>query len=346
MGDPVPPPFGPEVLPGRHPRAPRQAKTWDKARRLSRLVHELEARRSTTAQLAQRFGVGQRSIQRDIEALREMGHDVVEHRNKEYSIPRSGTLLRPAEALAAYAAIRLAHHHSPALNSHYRQALQSISLTLPERIRHTLNASVRDNGATPFVERQMEQVAAAWMDQRVLSFDYRRPNGTLETGNELCVYFIEISRTNLAPYVIGLERRHRGKVRTFKLSRMHNLCLLPDTYEPDPEFEPRDFLSDAWGVIGGEATVAVTVRFAPEAAYRVLEGGFPNATLIRQDGHVDMEFRAGTDATGLPRELLPFLLSWGPRAEVLSPPDVREAWLSELREALRRYDRPGGGEIE
>lgn len=336
MGDPAPT----NTIPTLRTPNPRQAKTWDKAKRLSALLSELQARRCTTADLARRFDVGQRSIQRDIDALRRMGHDVVEHAGQTYSIPRNGTLLRPAEALAAYAAIRLAHHHSPALNSHYRHALHSISMALPERIRHTLNASVKDTGATPFAERQMEQVAAAWMDGRVLNFDYRRPNGELETGNELCVYFIEISRDNLAPYVIGLERRRRGQVRTFKLSRMANLSLHQDTYEPDPDFDPKVFLSDAWGVIGSENPLTVTVRFAAEAAYRVLEGGFPNATLIRRDGCVEVEFRAGTDRTGLPRELMPFLLGWGPRAEVLSPPHVREAWLAELRETLARYDTP------
>lgn len=338
MGDPLTTSFGSAALPPRPATHSRQAKTWDKARRLFTLLAELQARRSTTADLARRYGVGQRSIQRDIEALREMGHDVVEHRGKEYSVPRNGTLLRPAEALAAYAAIRLAHHHSPALSSHYRHALHSISMALPERIRQTLNASVQDNGATAFVERQMEQVASAWIEGRVLTFDYRRPNGETEHGNELCVYFIEISRTNLAPYIIGLERRRRGKVRTFKLSRMTNLRLHPDSYDPDPDFNPRDFLSDAWGVIGGTQTVTVTVRFVPEAAYRVMEGGFPNATLVRKDGYVEMEFRAGVDSTGLPRELMPFLLGWGPRAEVLSPPEVRIAWLNELRETLARYD--------
>ncbi len=144
-------------------------------------------------------------------------------------------------------------------------------MALPERIRHTLNASVKDTGATPFAERQMEQVATAWIDGRVLNFDYRRPNGDVEPGNELCVYFIEISRDNLAPYVIGLERRNRGQVRTFKLSRMTNMSLHQDTYEIDPHFDPTRFLSDAWGVIGSENPLTVTVRFAPEAAYRVLE---------------------------------------------------------------------------
>ncbi len=201
------------------PPNPRQAKTWDKAKRLSALLTELQARRCTTADLARRFDVGQRSIQRDIDALRRMGHDVVQHAGQTYSIPRNGTLLRPAEALAAYAAIRLAHHHSPALNRHYRHALHSISMALPERIRHTLNASVCDTGATPFAERQMEMVAAAWMDGRVLNFDYRRPNGQLETGNELCVSFIEISRDQPRPV------RHRPRTPPWSSSYLQ---ALPD----------------------------------------------------------------------------------------------------------------------
>ena len=176
-------------------------------------------------------------------------------------------------------------------------------------------------------------------DGRVLRFDHREGNGILRTGLELCVYFVEISRTNLAPFVIGLNRAS-GRMETFKLSRMTNLHLLTECYEPDPTFDPQAYLSDAWGVIGPGEGVTVTVRFDPDAAYRVLEGGFPQATLIRGDGFVDIEFCAGVDETGLPRELMPFLLSWGARAEVLSPPEVRGAWLAEMRDALSRFDHP------
>lgn len=93
----------------------------------------------------------------------------------------------------------------------------------------------------------------------MLSFAYQKPSGELETGNELCVYFLEISRSNLAPYVIGLARK-RGKIRAFKLSRMRALEVLRDTYEPDETFDPTAFLSDAWGVVGGTETLTVQVR--------------------------------------------------------------------------------------
>ncbi|UBV44083.1 WYL domain-containing protein (plasmid) [Deinococcus taeanensis] len=318
--------------------APEAPRSWHKAQRLTALLAELQARPQSTAELARSFGVGQRSVQRDLEALRAMGHFVQEDTPGLYFIPRNGTLLRPAEVLAAYTALRLAHHHSPALGGHDRRALHTLSLALPERVRHTLNASIRSGGQGVFTDRQMELVAAAWLDGQVLRFDHRERNGILRTGLELGVYFVEISRTNLAPFVIGLNRA-AGTVGTYKLARMSNLHLLADRYDVDPHFDPQAYLSDAWGVIGGEDSVTVTVRFDPEAAYRVLEGGFPQSTLIRGDGFVDLEFRAGVDDAGLPRELMPFLLSWGARAEVLSPPEVRCAWLAELRDALARFDR-------
>lgn len=321
-------------------RAVREAKTWDRVKRLIHMSGELQAGPLSTGDLARFYGVSQRSVQRDIEALRQLGHDIPPpdalHR---YVIRRRGGAMLAPQALAAYAAIRLAYHHSPTHNRHYREAMRHISLELPERIRYVLNASVLDNGAGQVGERELEKVAQAWLEERVLAFDYQKPGGELERGNELCVYFIEISRTNLAPYVIGLERRRRGQVRTFKLSRMRGLEVLADTYKSDETFDPQAFLSDAWGVVGSSAPITVRVRFTPDAAYRLEEGGFPNASFCRQpDGSVVAEFRAGVDKTGLPRELMPFLLGWGPRAEVLGPPKVRAHWLAELRETLRRYD--------
>ncbi|WP_245532772.1 helix-turn-helix transcriptional regulator [Deinococcus proteolyticus] len=320
-------------------RPVREAKTWDRVKRLIQMSKDLQAAPMTTAMMARAYGTSQRTIQRDIEVLRELGHDIpLPDRLHRYVILQRGGALLPAQALAAYAAVRLAYHHSPSHNRHYRDAMLHISAQLPERIRYVLGGSVLDNGAGQMTERELEKVATAWVEGRVLSFDYQRPGGELDRGNRLCVYFLEISRSNLAPYVIGLEQR-RGQLRTFKLSRMRTMEVLRDTYEPDESFDPREFLSDAWGVVGSQNPITVQVRFASEAAYRLDEGGYPNATFHKQpDGSVLAEFRAGTDKTGLPRELMPFLLGWGPRAEVLGPPEVRAHWLSELRETLRRYD--------
>lgn len=322
---------------------PRQPLVWNRAKRLAALADKLRQAPRTTEQLAAHFGVTRRSIQRDLLALSQMEHRVTRDHRGAYHIPQGGRALGPAEALAVYTAVRLLHHHAPVTSGHYLSALETIAGNLPQHLRHLLHRSLLDTGATHATDRALDFVAAAWTNREVLRFDYRKPGGEVERGNELEVYFVEISRDNLAPYVIGQETRHRQAIRTFKVSRMENLARLARTYDIPEDFDPRDYLSDAWGVIGGKNPVTVRVRFAPEAAYRVLEGGYPNATrvdttLIHRDGSVELDIRAGADASGLPRELIPFLLGWGPRVEVLSPPHVREHWLNELRAALARHD--------
>ena len=42
---------------------------------------------------------------------------------------------------------------------------------------------------------------------------------------------------------------------------------------------------------------------------------------------------APLDGSGLPREVLPWIYSFGPRVEVLGPAHIRKHWLGELREA-------------
>ncbi|WP_081909142.1 YafY family protein [Deinococcus sp. YIM 77859] len=323
------------------PQARRTAErsTWRKAQRLRQLEDDLRARPLSSRELADLYGVPIRSIQRDLQALRAMGKGL-EERGGKYSIPNRREPLNAVEALTVHAAVRLLYHHAPAHNPHYLRALYKIAGNLPEATRRLLDNSVVVNSARRGDDQALEVVARAWDERRVIRFDYKRPNGELERGNELCVYFVEVSRTNLALYVIGLERRYRNAVRTFKLSRIQSPVMLRDTYSIPDSFNPRDHLMDAWGVMGGSHSVTVRLRFTPDAAYRVLEGGYPNTSdpLIYPDGSVELEIRAGADQTGLPRELLPWILSWGPRVEVLEPEPVRQHWLSELRAALRRYD--------
>lgn len=326
-----------DIEPQTRPRGERS--TWRKAQRLRQMEDDLRARPLSSRELADLYGVPIRTVQRDLQALQAMGKGL-EERGGKYSIPSRREPLNAVEALTVHAAVRLLYHHAPAHNPHYIRALYKIAGNLPEATRRLLDDSVVVSTARRSVDQALEVVARAWDERRVIRFDYKRPNGELERGNELCVYFVEVSRTNLAPYVIGLERRHRNAVRTFKLSRILSPVTLRDTYSIPDSFNPRDHLTDAWGVIGGRNPVTVRVRFTPDAAYRVLEGGYPNTSdpLIYPDGSVELDIRAGADHTGLPRELLPWLLSWGPRVEVLEPEPVRQHWLSELRAALRRYD--------
>jgi predicted DNA-binding transcriptional regulator YafY len=291
-------------------------------------------------ELAVYLGVPVRSVQRDLDDLRQMGVGLEDLPGYRYHLPGRALPLRPIEAMAVHAATRLLYHHAASKNLDYLLALEKLAQSLPESIRDVVQRSTQDVSPQLQDDRLLEVVTNAWVERCYLAFDYLAPDGSRER-RELGVYFIEISRANLAPYAIGFERLKRGEIRTFKLSRMKSVTPLQSTYTIPDDFDPRRYLTDAWGVVGGQTeVVSVTLRFAPDAAYRVLEGGYPNLTVEHSPdarGRVTVSVRAGMDASGLPRELLPWILGWGPRVEVLGPPHVREHWLSEARAVVERY---------
>ena len=73
-----------------------------KAARLLRLVAQLEAGPRTAADLAGHLGVSQRTLQRDLEELPEIGN-AVERDGRRYRLRAGSTTLDPVEALAVHA---------------------------------------------------------------------------------------------------------------------------------------------------------------------------------------------------------------------------------------------------
>lgn len=279
----------------------------------------------------------QRSIQRDIERLNlfNVGIQKLGGRPPRYHIPQPAEALRDIEVLAVHAALRLMSHHSPAHNEHYHAALQKLSRQLPQSVQQSL--STLPPAPTRAQENDnLEKIAQAWMQGRTIRFEYGRSRHQAEPGCELEVYYVEVNRQNLATYVIGRELK-RDAIRTLKLSRMWFVTLTDRHYEIPGDFNPASVLGGAWGVIGNTRNATtLTLRFTPDAAYRVIEGGYPGMSEpeIHPDGSIIVTVEAGLDNTGLPREVLPWIYSWGPRVQVLAPENVRQHWLNELRAAL------------
>ncbi len=322
---------------------------WNKANRLIELERLLRLKPHTASELAQIFDVEPRTVQRYLEEF-ETRVGPLERKGRKYAFNTPRPEFNPVQALAAHAAVRLLYHHAPGFEPNYLGTLHFLAQHLPEPARSLAERSTEvleaRKGQPRPDEREamnLEHVARAWYDRRVLNFHHTKP-GEPEERRSLEVYAIEISRSNLAMYVIGFERLKSKSIRTFKLSRMRRPATTNETYTIPESFDPSDYLSDAWGVIGksdGE-TIRVHLRFAPDAAYRLEEGGYPNLEITRRhdDRSLEVSVMAGTDHTGLPRELLPWIQSWGPRVEVIEPQNLRERWLEEARAVIDRHLKP------
>jgi len=275
-----------------------------------------------------------RTIQRDLSTLREHGLQMDSPHRGLHEITAKSSALNAVEALAVHAATRLLYHHAPVRNRHYQAALEKLAAMLPAPARDLVLRSTKEVTERPPDDRSLELVARAWFERRVLACEYRSSSGSGNWHrNELEILLIEINRENLAAYAIARERTFHHSVRTFKLARMRRAHLLPDRYELPENFDPLRYLSKAWGVVGAtdRPPVKVELRFAPDAAHRIREGGYPNLVIVADldDGSLVAELEAGTDRAGFPKEILPWVRSWGPSVDVLAPPALRKRWLQD-----------------
>lgn len=311
----------------------------DKVARLWELRELLERKARTTAELAKHFNVPVRTVQRDLETLRSLGVDVAQLKRGHYQIAAKPTTLNAVEALAVHAATRLLYHHAPVRSRYYQSAMEKLAQMLPEPARSVAFRSAEDVLAKPGSDRTLELAARAWFEGRILAFDYVSLTGSGKPRPKaLEVYFIEINRSNLASYAIGYERSFHRRVLTWKLSCMQRVRLLTERYTIPADFDPKDYLSTAWGVIGssGGPTVTAQLRFSAEAASRIDEGGYPNLEVTQRhaDGSIDVAVQVGSDDSGFPLELLSWVQSWGSRVAVLAPDNLRQRWLTEAQQVV------------
>ncbi len=334
--------------------------SWRKVERLFELEALLRIRPRTITELAKHFHQAeidanilklesaQRKLRDDIKFLRRekfaRNIEKVKENPPTYEISKKHQLDN-RQALAIQSIARLFAHHAPTQDETYHRIIESLMQQLPEHIRTVLLSSNKPEKTIrpQQLPRTLEKINTAWVEQRQIKFKYLKPGGSGNwRDNTVSIYFCEISRTNLDHYIIGYEHEFHHGIRTFKLSRIKQAELLETTYEIPSDFNPAKYFSNAWGIIGDSDGHSITIRlrFAAAVLHRLDEGGYPNMETIEQhqDGSRTIEIRAGTNKDGIPLEVLVWARSWGPNVEIISPQKLRELWLEEARELLRKYE--------
>ena len=93
----------------------------------------------------------------------------------------------------------------------------------------------------------------------------------------------------------------RHDIREFKIERVQQVKILESSYEIRDNFDPYDYLTQAWGVMGGDERIVVKLRFSPDVAYRVRESDWPCVDTIedlsrwRLSHDINRESHAGNE---------------------------------------------------
>ena len=305
------------------------------------------------ADLARTLKVNRRTVYRDLDFLAEQGVPLWQE-NGIFGINRT----------RYQTTVRLTYHESVALvlaglllartfderNPHVIAALRRLAVTLPEPFTAQLErAALRTqaNNTNPRHTAVLEALAEGWGTGRKVQITYCSPKSNSLHERVIAPYTLE--PTDAGIYVIGHDETSSG-IRTFKLERLQTARILSEPYTIPDNFDAETHLAHSWRIMTGDEPVEVLLKFSPDAAPYVRERTWHPSQRIElySSGGVDFQSPPHLDPSredgvllrlciSEPREMLPWIRSWGAQVEVIAPDWLRERVAEELRKAVKQY---------
>ncbi len=286
--------------------------------------------KTTAPQLAQRFEVSRRTINRDVDALCRAGIPIVTEQG-------SGGGLSIAEGYRVDAAL-LTRAELEAILAGVR-GIDSVSSapsggTLRDKLRAEGRFAAPDgiliDLASHYKESLTEKIGClrrAIRDHSLVTFTYYAEQGESERNVE--PYFLLFKWRDW--YLYGYCRM-RADFRLFKLARLWNLEGRDESFAPrcvrEEEIDPDGYFTDDIRFVG---------LFEPRVRYRLIETYGPDSFTPEPDGRL----RLCVGYTGR-AALLEWALSFGAALEVLKPQELREEIARQALQICKREEKTNG----
>lgn len=185
----------------------------------------------------------------------------------------------------------------------------------------------------PSARRYLSIVVDGLKENREVRFTYHPYTRSMPTpGVRVRPYFIKIFRQRW--YMTGLNVVDH-KIKTYALDRMSEVTLSADTFTPPSDFNPTEFVRDAYGIIfshGPVHRVVLKVTSRRAKYFRALP------LHHSQDESIHDEFSIFTYRLRITTDFVQELLSCGPDVTVLEPPTLRAMMVESLTKTLENYE--------
>ena len=275
----------------------------------------LQREKTTAPELAERFEVSRRTINRDIEDLCKAGIPIRTSQGTGGGISimdgyrMDRTILTSKDMQMILAGLRSLDSVSG--NSYYGQLMEKIQagssslISGRDSILIDLSSWYRES-LTPKIETIQDAIG----DRHLVRFQYFSPSGDSERTVE--PYYLVFHWSSW--YLWGWCR-DRAAFRLFKLNRMDSVREMEENYEckdaPLPDLSNEKIFP---------SRIRVKALFEPDQKWRLVEDFGPECFVENDDGRLLFT----TDHTDL-ESLVAWLMSFGDKAEVLEPEEAREA---------------------
>ncbi|MEF3274679.1 MAG: CRISPR-associated endonuclease Cas3'', partial [Chloroflexus sp.] len=324
----------------------------NKAARLKQIFQLLLAHPEglTQADLARRLGVHRSTIHHD---LKDVPGYIYEDDDGRLKVDRNANLihlyLNLHEAMAVHLASRLLatrmDKHNPHAAAALRKLGQALARLAPRISHHVLQSADMMDDVTqrsdPVYQSVLERLTEAWATEHKVHIWHQSESNEHINEYLLSPYFVEPYAIGQTTYVIGqarLLRKHGSssdKLFTFKIERIRQAEITSEPYRIPDEFDPRAYLSSAWGIWTTEWNpIEVVLRFTPRVARRVQESRWhpSEQTELQADGSLIWQAQIAE-----PKEMLPWIRGWGADCEVVRPEWLRNKLVKEIQTMAQMY---------
>ncbi|MGE5530466.1 MAG: helix-turn-helix transcriptional regulator [Patescibacteria group bacterium] len=285
------------------------------------------------ALLVEKLEASPRTIQRDIEYLKDLLHAPIVYDRRRggyrydgpFTLPRMNLTAGELTVLLIGQRI-LADLAGTPLADEARQVMHKLPALLSDEVsvdldRFTQNISFglpRVRGDQEALARNFDLLSAAVAQCRTVRLGYYAPSTDEVTRREVDPYHLRLEAG--AWYLIGWCHL-RGEFRTFAVDRIKELALTDRVFEKDPGFSARDYFGHSWGIERGK-DCTVKVAFDREQARWVRERVWIEGQKITEtpDGGIILEVRVSGVFS-----IMRWILGFGSHATVLEPVELRRA---------------------
>lgn len=343
--------------PLRMTRPGRKGGSYKQAARVLRLLDALRRHVGLTiAEIAADFEITERQVRRDLDAIEEAGYaldrtidDEGRARARLANI-RPGIIQLGVRERYTLLAVRRVFDvlRGTAFFEDVKSIYDKLAAALPENEQKHLETLagrfvfLPDHGTKDYRRKAdvLDALLTGVMSRRVVRYSYRASGAPTARAGEMAPYALAFYRNGL--YVVGgrPEQDTAGREMpplspaVYAVERFQKAeCLRGRTFQAPETFAVEDYFEGAFGVTRGGKNHRVVVDFQPEAAEVVTARTWHRSQKIsrRPGGGVRLTF----DIDDL-KEILSWVLSWGPLAVVREPSDLVSA---ATREPPRRHYR-------
>ncbi len=319
-------------------------------------IHELlrQGRKTNRRMLAEALEVSAKTIQRDIDFMRDqlglpIEYDVSTH---SYSYTRKvlqfPTMQISEGELIALSVARkaLAQYQGTSFEKPLKDAFRKLTTGL----RDQNHFSWRDGAGEPISFRAAGQsigdlgvfdaVSQSVLGAEEIEFSYRK----LERDDEesRAIQPLHLACIDQQWYLFGSDLRRGGSVRTFALTRMSKLHRTGRTFERPREFSLDEHLAGSFGVFASSPPEQIVLHFDEVGGRLVQERTWhaSQQTAALADGGLRLALKVGVSP-----EIERWILGWGEHVEVLAPSTLRDTIAQKTERVAARYRQAPPGDV-